>query len=219
VNDLVTLVQGFALAYAAGIDLYAAVAVTGLVMRTSTATPPSSAIAVLGSSWVIGVALCFALLEFIASSMPGIAAAWETVHSLVRPPAAAILAAAIAWQADPLVVLLAALVGGAAAIATHTMKLGLRYTLDATGRRSLAVGASVAELALVAFIALSLWTRPWVAAVVAIGVFGMALAAVRAIAHALRQVVSGHWMPARGLMQGPRASEPTDMSEQTNSPA
>ena len=51
---------------------------------------------------------------------------------LIRPPAAAALAAATAWHGDPVFVLVAALLGGGLAITTHTTKLGLRYAIDAS---------------------------------------------------------------------------------------
>jgi len=217
-NSVVTLAQGIALAYAAGINLYAAVAVTGIVVRLGYAPGAPSGIATLGSSWVIVVAATLAIVELVATSIPGVAAAWETVHSLVRPPAAAVLAAAVSWQADPLIVLIAALLGGATAIATHTAKLGLRYALDASRRRSPGAVASVAEFLLVAVLAAELWTHPFLTAPLAAVVFAVVLIAMRTIWHALRQVFSGHWMPSRGLMQAPRASQPIDMSPETNSP-
>lgn len=207
------------MAYAAGINLYAAVAVTGVAVRMGYAPGAPSGIAYLGSTWVVVIAGIMAIVELVATSAPGIAAAWETIHSLIRPPAAAILAAAMAWQTDPLIVLVAALAGGAIAMATHTAKLGLRYALDAMGRRWPSLAASIAELLLVAVIAIELWIHPFLTVAVAAGAFALVMIAVRTIWHALRRVLSGHWMPARGLMQEPRASQPVDMRAQTNSPA
>ena len=217
-NNLVTLVQGMALAYAAGINLYAAMAVTGLAVRFGYAPGAPSAITILGSSWMIIIATALAIIELVVTSIPGVAAAWETVHSLVRPPAAAALAAAVSWQADPLLVLVAALLGGAVAIATHTSKLGLRYALEASRRGSLGIVASVAELLLVAVVAAELWTHPFITVLIAAAAFTVVLIAIRTIWHALRQVFTGHWMPSRGLMQAPRASQPIDMTPETNSP-
>src|SRR5439155_12073015 len=124
VNNLVTLVHGIGLAYAAGINLYATVAVTGLAVRLGWIQNAPSTIESLGNTWVIAVAGALFLIEFTATLIPGVAAAWETVHSLIRPPAAAVVASATAWHADPLIVLVAALLGGGVAITTHTTKLG-----------------------------------------------------------------------------------------------
>ena len=175
--------------------------------------------ALLGSSWAIAITGALAITELTATSTPGLATAWETVHSLVRPPAAAVLAAAISWQSDPLIVLVAALLGGLAAMATHAAKLGLRYALDATRRRAPGLAASFAELMLVALIAVELWKHPLITAGVAIASFAVVMIAIRTIWHALRQVFTGHWMPAEGLMQAPRVSESIDLGGQSNSPA
>ena len=131
-NSLITLVHGIGLAYAAGLNLYAAVAVTGLAVRLGWLGSVPSTVAAFGSTWVIALAAVLYALEFTATLVPGVASAWETLHSVIRPPAAAILAAATAWHADPVIVLIAALFGGAVAITTHTTKLGLRYAIDAS---------------------------------------------------------------------------------------
>src|SRR5512142_269219 len=144
--SLITLVQGLGLAYAAGLNLYAAVAVTGLAVRFGWIHGVPTTIESFGSAWVIGIALTLAVVEFVATLIPGVASAWETVHSLIRPPAAAILAATTAWHADPAIVLVAALLGGGLAITTHTPKRGLRYAIDASPEPVTNGIANVAEL-------------------------------------------------------------------------
>ena len=124
--SFITLVQGLGLAYAAGLNLYAAVAVTGLAVRFGWVHHYPTTIEPFGDGFVIGLAIAFYIVEFVATLIPGVASAWETLHSLVRPPAAAVLAAATAWHAHPVIVLVAALLGGGLAITTHTTKLGLR---------------------------------------------------------------------------------------------
>lgn len=205
--SLTMLAQGIGLAYAAGLNLYAAVAVTGLAIRLGWVVNPPSTIEPFGSIWVIGIAVALYVLEFTATLVPGVASAWETLHSLVRPPAAAVLAAATAWHADPIIVLVAALLGGSIAITTHTTKLGFRYAIDASPEPITNAGANITELGLVAAVAISVWRHPFltlgIALVVLIGLMMM----VRLIWRALRQVFSGRWMPAPGLMQAPRVME------------
>jgi hypothetical protein len=207
VNSLITLAQGIGLAYAAGLNLYAAVAATGLAVRLGWVDHVPSTIAAFGSAWVIGIAATLYAVEFIATLVPGVASAWETLHSLIRPPAAAVLAAASAWHADPIVVLVAALVGGALAITTHTTKLGLRYAIDASPEPVTNAVANTTELALVATVAVSIWHHPFITLAVALLVLVALVMLVRLIWRALRQVFSGRWMPAPGLMQAPRTSE------------
>ena len=110
--SLITLLQGTGLAYAAGLNLYATVAVTGLAVRLGWVQHVPTTIEPFANLFVIGLALVFYVIEFIATLVPGVASAWETLHSLIRPPAAAVLAAATAWHADPVIVLIAALAGG-----------------------------------------------------------------------------------------------------------
>lgn len=205
--SLITLVQGLGLAYAAGLNLYAAVAVTGLAVRFGWVQNVPTTIEVFGNALVIGVALALFLIEFAATLIPGVASAWETLHSLIRPPAAAVLAATTAWHADPVIVLIAALLGGGLAITTHTTKLGLRYAIDASPEPVTNGVANVTELALVTTVAIAIWHHPIITLVIALAVLAMLVMMVHLIWRALRQVFSGRWMPAHGLMQAPRVME------------
>jgi Domain of unknown function (DUF4126) len=205
-NSLIALVAGIGLAYAAGVSLYATVAVTGLAVRFGWISGTPSTIAALGGPWVIGIASVMALVEFSATLVPGVSSAWETVHSLIRPPAAAILAAGAVWHADPIVVLIAALLGGTVAIVTHTAKLGLRYAIDAEPVPVKDAVANTAELVLVAAVSIGIWHSPFLTLGVALIVLLLLVILVRPIGRALHQVFSGHWMPARGLMQAPRVT-------------
>src|SRR5581483_1139906 len=132
---------------------------------------------------------------------------WETLHSLIRPPAAAILAATTVWHADPVIVLIAALLGGGIAITTHTTKLGLRYAIDASPEPVTNGVANVTELGLVAAVAIAVWHHPIITLALAILVLVGLVMMVRLIWRALRQVFSGRWMPSHGLMQAPRVME------------
>jgi hypothetical protein len=156
---------------------------------------------------VIVIAVALYVVEFSATLIPGVAAAWETLHSFIRPPAAAALAAATAWHSDPLVVLVAALLGGGLAVTTHTTKLGLRYAIDASPEPVTNGIANTAELVLVAGVATAIWQHPFITLAVALLLLAGMIVAVRLIWRALRQVFTGRWMPSRGLMQAPRTTE------------
>jgi len=204
---LITLVQGIGLAYAAGLNLYAAVAVTGIAVRFGWVQHVPSTIEPLGNIVVISLALFLYLIEFVATMVPGVASAWETLHSLIRPPAAAVLAAATAWHADPVIVLAAALLGGGIAITTHTTKLGLRYAIDTSPEPVTNGLANITELSLVAAVAIGIWTHPFITLGLAIAALIVLGIMVRLIWRALGRVFSGRWMPAPGLMQAPRVME------------
>jgi hypothetical protein len=207
VFSFLTLVQGLGLAYAGGLNLYATVAVTGLAIRYGWVHNVPTTIEPFGQLIVIVVAVLLYVIEFFATLVPGVASAWETLHSLIRPPAAAVLAAATAWHADPVIVLVAALLGGGLAITTHTTKLGLRYAIDSSPEPVTNGVANLAELGLVSAVAIAIWDHPVVTLVAALIVLLLMILLVRLIWRALRQVFSGRWMPGRGLMQAPRVME------------
>ncbi|HKO16465.1 MAG TPA: DUF4126 domain-containing protein [Gemmatimonadaceae bacterium] len=205
-NSIVTLVQAFGVAYAAGLNLYASVAVIGLAARFGWLGPLPGSLATFANPWVIAIAAILYVIEFVATLLPGVASAWETVHSLIRPPAAAALAAATAWNGDPVLVLLAALLGGGIAAATHTTKLGLRYAIDTSPEPFTNAASNAAELGLVTGLLLAIWSHPFLAVAIALAILVFLIATVRLIWRALRQVLSGRWVPGRGFLQAPRSS-------------
>lgn len=206
-NALQTLAQASGLAYAAGLNLYATISVVGLATRFGLVGPLPGSLVALTSWWVIGIALVLMTIEFIASIIPAIASIWDTVHSLIRPPAAAALAAAAAWHGDPAFVLIAALLGGSLAVTTHTTKLGLRYAVDASPEPVSNSVMSVAELGLVGTIALTIWQHPFITLAFALVVLILLIVLVRLIWRTLRQVFAGRWVPRQGFLQEARTSD------------
>lgn len=205
-NSFATLAQALGIAYTTGINLYATVAIVGLAERLGWIGPLPGSLSVVANPVIIGLATVLYLFEFLATLIPGVASAWETFHSLIRPPAAAGLAAATAWHGDAVLVLAAALLGGSLAVVTHTTKLGLRYAID-TSPEPLTNGASnIAELGLVATVSLLIWQHPWATLTIALAILVLLILAVRLIWRALVKVFSGHWMPGRGLLQNARCS-------------
>lgn len=206
-NALQTLAQAAGVAYAAGLNLYATVGIVGLATRLGWIGPLPGSLAGLSSWWVIVVALTLMVVEFTASLVPAVASAWDTIHSLIRPPAAATLAAATAWHGDPAFVLIAALVGGTLAVTTHTTKLGLRYAVDMSPEPVSNGLTSTAELGLVATISLLVWQHPYLTLAFALAVLCLLVALVRLIWRTLRQVFAGHWVPRHGFLQDARTSD------------
>jgi hypothetical protein len=206
-NALQTLAQAAGVAYAAGLNLYATVGIVGLAARLGWIGPLPGSLAGLSSWWVIITALTLMVIEFSASLIPAVASAWDTIHSLIRPPAAAALAAATAWHGDPAFVLIAALVGGTLAVTTHTTKLGLRYAVDMSPEPISNGVTSTAELGLVAAISLLVWQHPYLTLAFALAVLCLLVALVRLIWRTLRQVFAGRWVPRHGFLQDARTSD------------
>jgi hypothetical protein len=207
-SSLASLAQALGVAYASGINLYATVALLGLAERYDWVGPLPDSLAAVGSWWVIGLAVALYLFEFVATLVPGVASAWESFHTVIRPPAAAALAVATAWHGDALFVLVAALLGGGLALTTHATKLGLRYAIDTSPEPVTNGAANLAELGLVASVTFAIWHHPYLTLAVALLVLLALMIVVRLIWRALRRVFRGNWMPKPGLMQSPRCSTP-----------
>jgi len=115
--------------FAAGLNLYATVATLGLLERFGVvALPPP--LQPLAHPVVIGVALFLYVIEFFADKVPYVDTAWDTLHTFIRPPAAAILAyAAVAGVPEPWRIV-AALVAGGVALTSHGTKTTARAAVN-----------------------------------------------------------------------------------------
>jgi uncharacterized membrane protein len=127
--DLTTL--GFAMgsAWLSGINLYATVLTLGLLQRFHLAHLPGD-LGYLSNDWVIGVAAALYLIEFVADKVPAIDSVWDAIHTFIRIPAGAILAATAFAHFDPQIRLLALLVGGGIALSSHSAKSATRLTAN-----------------------------------------------------------------------------------------
>jgi len=117
------------LSWASGLRLYLTVFVAGLFERMGVIHLPDS-LAVLGSPWVIGVAGVLAVVEFLADKIPAVDSLWDAIHTLIRIPAGAVLAAGSLGNADPAMLTVAALAGGTLAGASHFAKAGTRALIN-----------------------------------------------------------------------------------------
>jgi hypothetical protein len=205
-SSLAVLAQALGLSYASGINLYATVLIVGLAQRAGWIGALPGILGALSTWWVLLLAGALFIIEFLATLIPGVASAWETVHSLIRPPAAAALAAATAWHDNAGLVLIAALLGGGMAFTTHTTKLGIRYAIDTSPEPVTNAAANVAEIGVVAALCFFIWEHPYLSLGVALALLVILVFTVRLIWRALRAVFSGRWMPASGLMQEARSS-------------
>ena len=100
-NALTTLVQSLGIAYASGISQYATVALAGIADRMGWIDALPGALGAVSHPAVIVLASVLTVIEFLATLIPGVASLWETVHTAIRPPAAAALAVLTAWHGDP----------------------------------------------------------------------------------------------------------------------
>ena len=128
--DLVTtLGRTLGFSFAAGLNLYATVAILGLASRYDwVALPPQFDF--FDSNLVIGVALVMYVIEFCADKIPWVDSVWDSVHTLIRPLGGALIAVTTLGEASPTVAALAALLGGSVAASTHLTKAGTRAVVN-----------------------------------------------------------------------------------------
>lgn len=112
-------------AWTSGINLYATVAVLGLLQRFELARLPGG-LDVLANPWVIGVAVFLYAVEFVADKVPYVDSVWDAVHTFIRVPAGAIIALSATAELDPALRVVALLVGGGLALSTHGTKATMR---------------------------------------------------------------------------------------------
>jgi uncharacterized protein DUF4126 len=195
-NSLTTLVQALGIAYASGISPYATVALAGIASRMGWIHALPGALGVVSHPAVIVIASVLTVIEFLATLIPGVASLWETVHTAIRPPAAAALAVLTAWHGDPALIALAALLGGGLGLATHVTKLGLRYTIDTSPEPVTNGAANIAELGTVATISYAIWHHPYATLAIALVVLVLLMLLVRSIWRAVRRAFRGRRTPA-----------------------
>lgn len=112
-------------AWTSGINLYATVAVLGLVQKYGLAHLPGG-LEILDSWIIIGVALFLYLIEFVADKIPLVDSVWDAVHTFVRVPAGAVIALAATTELHPTLQIVALLLGGGLALSTHGTKATVR---------------------------------------------------------------------------------------------
>lgn len=192
-TSVATVAQSLGVAFAAGINLPATVAVLGIADRAGWIEPLPGALGAVGSIWVIALASVLYSMEFLITLVPGVASVWETVQSVIRPPAAALLAVATTYDLSPPVVVAAGLIGGGLALTTHGTKLGLRYAVDTSPEPVTNGLANMAELATITSIAVFVWSHPFITLSIAILVLILLILVVRRIVKTLRYLLSGRW--------------------------
>src|SRR5436190_15862378 len=128
---LTALGRTMGFSFAAGINLYATVAILGLASRYGwVALPPQYQ--VFDNNWIIGVALALYVVEFIADKIPWVDSVWDAVHTVIRPAGGALIAVATLGAKPPATEVLIPLFGGALAASTHFSKSGTRVLANAS---------------------------------------------------------------------------------------
>jgi len=129
VNPLQTIGLALGAGFSSGLNLYATIVTLGLLQRYGVIHLPVS-LQVLSHPWVLGIAIALYGIEFLADKIPYVDTVWDAVHTLIRPPAAALLAytasgaVPLEWRWS------AALLAGGVALTSHGTKASARAAVN-----------------------------------------------------------------------------------------
>ena len=149
-------------AWASGINLYATILVLGWMGSTGQAQLPPG-LEVLTDPAVMAAAGLMYFVEFFADKTPGVDTGWDAIHTFIRIPAGAILAAGAVQGMDisPAAELVAGLLGGTLAATSHATKAGTRVLINTSPEPVTNWTASITEdLAVIGGLWASL-NHPW----------------------------------------------------------
>lgn len=173
-----TLSLSMGLAWASGINLYATLLTLGYLANTGNITLPPDLL-IIANPVVMTAAGVMYCVEFFADKIPGVDTTWDTLHTFIRIPAGAMLAAGAVGELNPAIELSAAILGGGLAATTHATKAGSRVLINTSPEPLTNWTASVGEdiaaiggvwaclnypipflIALFVFILLMIWLLP-----------------------------------------------------------
>jgi hypothetical protein len=183
---LATLGRTLGFSFAAGINLYATIAILGLASRYGWVQLPGE-YRVFDNDWIIGLAVALYVIEFIADKIPWLDSAWDAVHTAVRPVGGAFIAVSSLGDASPATQLGAALLGGTVAASSHFTKAGSRVVVNSSPEPFSNWALSFGEDALVVALAVLTLRHPIAALVVCAVLLTLMTAFAAVILRAVRR--------------------------------
>jgi hypothetical protein len=174
-----------AVSFAAGINVYATLATLGILARARVLDLPSQ-LSLVASWWVIGGALVLFAIEFFADKIPAFDLVWNALQTFVRVPLAALFAFRATSQLSPQVQLLAALAGGAIALASHSGKIAVRAAVTPSPEPFSNMALSFGGDAIVVFLTWLATQHPYTAAALALAGLLLVSLAIRFVVRSLR---------------------------------
>lgn len=117
------------LAWASGIRLYAVVFLAGLAQRLGWVALPES-LHPLSHDWLLAASGAMLVAEFLADKVPGFDSVWDAIHTFIRVPAGALLAAGAFGEQGAAAALAAGLIGGTITAGSHLTKAGTRAAIN-----------------------------------------------------------------------------------------
>lgn len=179
------------LGWASGLRLYTTLFIVGLAGRMGWVVLPQG-LHLLEQPWILGVAGLMLAVEFFADKIPLLDSLWDTVHTFIRIPAGAALAAmvfgghGVEWQTAM------ALLGGTLAAGTHFTKAGARAMINTSPEPFSNIAASFGEDLVTLTWLWLIFSHPWL-------MLGLLLLMVALIAWLLPKLWRGVARFVRGL--------------------
>ena len=127
ISSVIALTMG--VAWASGINLYAAILMLGLLGSSGNMVLPPD-LEILMDPLVLFAAGAMYLIEFVADKVPGVDNSWDGLHTFIRIPAGAMLAAGAVGEVEPTVSLAVAILGGGLSAGAHATKAGSRVLIN-----------------------------------------------------------------------------------------
>jgi len=163
-----------ALGWASGLRLYAVVFLTGLAGWLGWVTLPPG-LHLLQQPLMLGASGLMLGVEFFADKVPGLDSLWDLVHTVIRIPAGALLAAGVFGGDQASWVLIAALMGGTLAATSHAAKASARAAANTSPEPFSNLGLSLLDDAAVPGMLWLAWAHPgWFFAALAVALLLMA---------------------------------------------
>ena len=148
-QHLPELAMSAAMAWGAGLRLYLVVFAVGLLGKFGY-VPLPDALKLLASPLVLGAAGFMTFVEFFADKIPWLDSVWDAVHTFLRIPAGAALAAGMLGESGDGVAMAAAIIGGTLTAGTHFGKAGTRAAVNTSPEPFSNIGVSLVEDTMVA---------------------------------------------------------------------
>jgi hypothetical protein len=179
-----------AIGFAAGLNLYATVAVLGLLARFGHLPLPPGLHLLQG--WpVIAASAALFVIEFFADKIPAFDLIWNALHTFIRVPVAGLLAYQATAQLSPEHQLLATLVGGTVALIAHSGKAAVRAAVTPSPEPFSNIALSLAEDALAIALTWLATRHPYLAGTLATIFVVIIVIAIRWVIRAMRALFRG----------------------------
>lgn len=173
-----------------GWRFYLTIFATGLAMHFNIVPLPENLqmLDVLANPWVLGISALGAVAEFFADKIAWLDSIWDGLHTIVRPVGGAMLALAVVDSADPAWQVIAFLLGGGAAFASHATKASARAAVNTSPEPFSNVVVSTVEDVATGGLLILAFANPVAALVIALILLGLAIWALWAGYRAFRRM-------------------------------